>query len=1024
MMNSYNKDRGSIWRQWDLHIHTPASFHWNGEKFNGDKNHDDRLVDQMIEALNQAEPAVFAIMDYWTFDGWFKLQDRLKESASPKLEKTIFPGIELRLAAPMKGRLNAHVIFSDQIEKQVLLDFLSTLKIELSNRPLSESALIDFARNHVGEDKLKIHGFDKQKISCNETALLAGSMIGEINPDSYREAIANVPNGYAIGLMPWDTNDGLAEIKWQEHYTYVMGLLKSSPIFESRDNTDLRAAFVGEKTPGNSRYYDNFQEALKNIPRLAVSGSDAHCFIGEPGNNDKRGYGDFPSNKKTWIKADPTFKGLQQAILEPAKRSYIGEKPPKLHNIDSNKTFYIDSIEVNKTGTKDIGIWLHGCDIPLNPDLVAIIGNKGSGKSALADIIAMLGNSKQSKHFSFLKENRFCGRSGEPANQFEGILTWCDTSTESRRLNEKPAEEKAEQVRYIPQGYFEELCNEHTSGKSDAFERELRAVIFSHIDEETRLDALDFEQLVDKQEQVIRNNLAEYRKDLSNLNNKIVRIEEQLQPTEKKKLEELILLKTKEIEEHKKIKPQAVDLPSEKLTEEQQKISNVNQSLENLIKDAQQLENQNLDLAKKQRSINNIMEQLRVVSRSIIQAKESVSDDLANLEVSWEELLEINIKQNVLEKKKEEFGNQKSAISAKIEKNKIEQKVITSKKEQLTKKLNEPQRLYEQYQKALIEWEAKLAQLQGSSTEPNTKMGLETRLEQIKKLPQELKQLKEDRLKLTADIFDTLNAQRKSREFLFKPVQELIQSNELIREDYQLKFLATLATSAEIIADQLFTHIKQNSGEFRGKDESTSVVKQLFDNYELSNSQQVCDFVSSLVDKIEAASKGSNSDSVGIFNMLKNNQTAAGVYNLIFGLEFLEPKYSLLFQDTPIEQLSPGQRGALLLIFYLLVDKGKMPIILDQPEENLDNETVYRLLVPVLSEAKKYRQIIMVTHNPNLAVVCDAEQIIHAHFNRGNNFKITYQAGSIENPDINKIVVTILEGTKPAFNNRSGKYNL
>ena len=65
----------------------------------------------------------------------------------------------------------------------------------------------------------------------------------------------------------------------------------------------------------------------------------------------------------------------------------------------------------------------------------------------------------------------------------------------------------------------------------------------------------------------------------------------------------------------------------------------------------------------------------------------------------------------------------------------------------------------------------------------------------------------------------------------------------------------------------------------------------------------------------------------------------------------------------------------------------------------------------------------MVTHNPNLAVVCDAEQIIHAHFDRSNNFKITYQAGAIENPTINQMVVTILEGTKPAFNNRSGKYH-
>ena len=147
------------------------------------------------------------------------------------------------------------------------------------------------------------------------------------------------------------------------------------------------------------------------------------------------------------------------------------------------------------------------------------------------------------------------------------------------------------------------------------------------------------------------------------------------------------------------------------------------------------------------------------------------------------------------------------------------------------------------------------------------------------------------------------------------------------------------------------------------------------------------------------------------------------VYDLLFGLSFLEPRYSLLFQDTQIEQLSPGQRGALLLIFYLLVDKGRNPIILDQPEENLDNETVVSLLVPVLDEAKKKRQIIMVTHNPNLAVVCDAEQIIYSSFDRKGLSRITYLPGSIENPAINVHVVNVLEGTKRAFNNRGNKYH-
>lgn len=1025
-MSNRKNLRGSIWSQWDLHIHTPASFHWNGEKFNGDKEHDNELIDEMITALNNAEPEVFAIMDYWTFDGWFKLQERLQETGAPKLEKTIFPGIELRLAAPMKGRLNAHVIFSDEIEKQSLLDFRSALKIELVDRPLSESALIELAQKHTGEDKLRVHGFDKQKVSCDKTALLAGSIIAEINADSYKEAISKVPNEYAIGLMPWDTNDGLVEVKWQEHYAYAMKLFQSSLIFETRNNTDLRAAFVGEKTSGNAKYFDSFQSGLKNIPRLAVSGSDAHCFVGEAGNNDKRGYGDFPSNKKTWIKAEPTFKGLQQAILEPAKRSYIGEKPPKINEIELNKTFYIDSVEIKKTGTKSVGQWLDGCNIPLNPDLTAIIGNKGSGKSALADVIAMLGNSKQSKHFSFLKKDRFCGKAGEPANQFTGILTWHDGDKETRILSELSPEEKTERVRYIPQGYFEELCNEHTSRKSNAFERELRSVIFSHTSEEMRLGTLDFEQLIEKQEQSLRNKISEYRKDLSKVNEEIVGIEQQLQPVELKKLKEALQLKNKQIEEHEKLKPIEVSKPETALNQEQQVIVNnltqVNKNINTSQTRLQEIVSENTSLAKQQQALSDIQERLRLLQRSFEQIRQESNDDLALLELSWSDIAVLEIKTSVFDAKKEMISSKQSELKTENERLTGEIAKLSEEQKIYTAKLDAPQQQYEAYQKTFAEWTRKLDVLTGSPTEPETRIGLETRIKQIEQLPSKLTEFREKRARLSEEIFDTLNAQRQEREKLFKPVQDLIQNNSLIREDYRLQFQATLSASSDVIANQLFSLIKQTSGEFRGQDEALAVIRNLFDNHNLINKQEVMKFINELFMKIENSAKGGNENVVGIFNILKKDQTANAVYDLIFGLDFLEPRYSLVFQDTQIEQLSPGQRGALLLIFYLLVDKGQLPIILDQPEENLDNETVFRLLVPVLSEAKKKRQIIMVTHNPNLAVVCDAEQIIYANFSRSDNFKISYHSGAIENDEINKRVVTVLEGTKPAFNNRSGKY--
>ena len=97
-------------------------------------------------------------------------------------------------------------------------------------------------------------------------------------------------------------------------------------------------------------------------------------------------------------------------------------------------------------------------------------------------------------------------------------------------------------------------------------------------------------------------------------------------------------------------------------------------------------------------------------------------------------------------------------------------------------------------------------------------------------------------------------------------------------------------------------------------------------------------------------------------------------------------------------------------------------IIIDQPEENLDNFTVYNLLFPVIREVKKHRQIIMVTHSPNIAVVCDAEQVIHAEFDRLDGNKITYTSGSIEDSVINQHIVDVLEGTRPAFRKRDAKY--
>lgn len=1030
MTEQLRYERGSEWRQWDLHIHTPASFQWQGQKLDADPASatNKALVDQMIHALNAAKPAVFALMDYWTFDGWFALQRRLKDADAPKLTKTVFPGIELRLAAPMKGRLNAHVLFSDQVEDQVLRDFQSNLNLALVDRPLSDAALIDLARNHIGAPKLAHHGFKKEEVDADAAkAFLAGAVIAELTCESYKDAIAKVPDEQAIGYMPYDTNDGLNEVKWQEHYAYFLGLVRSSPIFESR-NLDIRGAFVNELTAGNAKYIKDFQQGLKGVPRLVVAGSDAHCFVGVDGDNDRRGYGDFPSGKATWIKADPTFRGLQQAIREPAKRSFIGELPPKLTEIAANKTYFIDSIKMDKEAASTLDSdWLAGIELPLNPDLVAIIGNKGSGKSALADVLALLGNSRQSAHFTFLKRDRFRGKSGDPARHFQAHMRWFDDSTESRNLNTDPPADKVELVRYIPQGHFEDLCNAHVSGRSNAFESELRAVIFSHADDAIRLGALDFDQLIEQQEKTFRQQLNEFRKDLRRVNQEIAAFEEQLQPNIKSALLEQLALKRRQLDEHNKTRPPQITKPADQLTADQQDASS---ALDSIAEELRKLEERRTTeagaastVAGKLKAIQNVREQLRLLQRTYAQFVDDTSKDLAVLGLQPGDLAKIECTSQPLDELALAMAEQQATLKAGAAQIAEARDALLIQQTQAKAKLNEPQLAYQSYLKSLEDWNAKLAELTGTSDAPETLKGIEARIAQIDGLPARLEQHRARRSELAGEIFDILDAQRGAREELFKPVQDLIQNNSLIRDEYKLQFRATLGGSVDAFSTSLFSLMKQNVGDFRGEDDSFNTVRKLAETLDFNKRVDAIAFAEQLHGKIFAAASRGESPAVGIASLLRKDKTADEIYDLLFGMSYLEPRYSLLFQETQIEQLSPGQRGALLLIFYLLVDKGKNPIILDQPEENLDNETVVSLLVPVLTEAKKRRQIIMVTHNPNLAVVCDAEQIVWSHFDRKNRSKIGYTAGAVENPLINKLVVNVLEGTKPAFNNRRMKYH-
>jgi ABC-type Mn2+/Zn2+ transport system ATPase subunit len=131
----------------------------------------------------------------------------------------------------------------------------------------------------------------------------------------------------------------------------------------------------------------------------------------------------------------------------------------------------------------------------------------------------------------------------------------------------------------------------------------------------------------------------------------------------------------------------------------------------------------------------------------------------------------------------------------------------------------------------------------------------------------------------------------------------------------------------------------------------------------------------------------------------------------------------LQYDGVEIERLSPGTRGIVLLLLYLAIDdEDDRPLIIDQPEENLDPQSVFDELVPVFREAKKRRQIIIVTHNANLVVNTDVDQVIVARcgpHRPGQLPEISYESGGLENREIRAAICAILEGGERAFRERA-----
>lgn len=172
-------------------------------------------------------------------------------------------------------------------------------------------------------------------------------------------------------------------------------------------------------------------------------------------------------------------------------------------------------------------------------------------------------------------------------------------------------------------------------------------------------------------------------------------------------------------------------------------------------------------------------------------------------------------------------------------------------------------------------------------------------------------------------------------------------------------------------------------------------------------------------------------DFVGIYRDLENAKRHFGSNPQILSdlfMQHLKPlltyqtpnKFTIKYRDKELQHHSLGQRASALILFVLSQRENDV-IIIDQPEDDLDNQTIYEDVIKLIRQMKPEVQFIFATHNPNIPVLGDAEQVHACSF---MDDKVSVRTGSVDNADTQKTIVNIMEGGQEAFNRRKEIYQI
>lgn len=1002
------QSRGSQWRLWDLHVHTPASI---VQHFGVDN---DETWARYLDELEALPPnlTVLGINDYWFLDGYRKVLEAKEAGRLQNLE-TIFPVVELRLEnfsgitdGPWK-RVNLHVIFdpdigADTIEQQ----FINALSNEFALAPgvdgstwngsITRSSLEDLGRAikaSVPQPELPHYGSDLQE-GFNNLVVPLNAVKDLLAKNSYLKGRTLI----GVGRAEW------ANIKWADG-----SIATKKSVINSADLIFTASQDISTWPDIVLRLKES------NVTHKLLDCSDAHHW------SDSSEY-ERLGRCNTWINASPSFAGLRHALGEFEDRVYVGLEPPVLARMHRHPHHFIDRVRISSNNPSKFTHFDY--EVPLNSGFVAIIGNKGQGKSALLDSIALAGNSSRTDEFAFLNPRRFLSSSNKSSKEYFSELEWADETTRRRAFGEGHDSAAPVQVEYLPQAFVERVCtSDPRSVEDDEFEAELRAILFTHIPEDERAGEHSFDALLARRTRSVEDRLATYRRDLRRL------IDDYLQSCRFRASTSIADVDSKIAQKVTEVAKAESDLEEAKadlsrLETEEEKDSGLVELRSEAAeltdgRDAARAKLDELLLAAGE------LEQRLLRLTSLEERIEAISADVAELDLEAKELLtttpeapsvegeiiQLVVNRTAIERWRSKTLEVQSANAAAIRGQQEKFKDIESSLKAATTQLASQDSVRELARQRVSQLSDRVKDLQGDVKAEDSLNGLQALRARVAAVPAAMDGQLEQLLVKAAEIHESLVEQLDSVTSLYEPAARFIRGSKAI-EQAELEFKADL---------RMLPTLRSFGSQLDAR-RSPDLPQRLTDLPARADARNWDDLDQELRAVITALCADRGQSGAEFRNpevAMRNDFDIHDFLSDLLGMKWIEVRFGLTGGGYPLSQLSPGQRGLILALFYLVVDRRETPLLLDQPEENLDNEAISDLLVPALREAAGRRQTLVVTHNANLAIVGDADQIIHCTVRDG---VFGVDSGSIADLDTAQFAVDVLEGRMPSFSKRRHKW--